>query len=366
MDTNKLTPLLLTTIHEKSHMALQSEEHFDTNEPHIETRSGKCYLWKPKPKPAMKIPQTVSQPITSDTINVASEGREKPDGTSEEQVPQLQPTMSENSDQNEKKSDLSEPIQAPNVLQVNNTETETHTVSAHISENFEQQERQTDSSDSESKQTANPPAINTDNSIPPGFTDYYVPFDVSKKLHDSILQAAFYKSHKDPKQIKNWTSWDPLYIAMGMLNGIFDFGIEDFYELQCPPQQEDKQQHQATPQRKRKSTTSTNSPPTKQPRQVTTKKKKTPPTKATQTTSTTPQKRKKTTANTLTATPEKELWEVEAPDVLQGIGTPELLKIPRKQPRLLPNDGRDTFDVYKATREEIMEKIRNANTLEDK
>ena len=100
-------------------MALQSEEHFDTNELHIETRSGKCYLWKPKPKPAMKIPQTVNQPITSDTINVASEGREKPvasggrekpDGTSEEQVPQLQPTMSENSDQNEKKSDLSEPI----------------------------------------------------------------------------------------------------------------------------------------------------------------------------------------------------------------------------------------------------------------
>ena len=235
MDTNKLTPLLLTTIHEKSHMALQSEEHFDTNEPHIETWSGKRYLWKPKPKPAMKIPQTVNQPITSDTINVASEGREKPvasggrenpNGTSEEQVPQLQPTMSENSDQNEKKSDLSEPIQATNV----------------------QQERQTDSSDSESKQMANPPAINTDNSIPPGLTDYYVPFDASKKLHDTILQAALYKSYKDPKQIKNWTSWDPLYIAMGMLNGIFDFGIEDFYELQCPPQQEDKQQQHATPQ----------------------------------------------------------------------------------------------------------------------
>ena len=141
---------------------------------------------------------------------------------------------------------------------------------------------------------------------------------------------------------------------MGMLNGIFDFGIEDFYELQCPPQQEDKQQHHATPQQKWKSTTSTNSPPTKQPRQVTTKKKKTPATKATKTTSTSPQKQKKTIANTPTATPEKELWEVEAPDVLQGIGTPELPKIPRKQPRLLPNDGRDAFNMYTATREEIM------------
>ena len=63
----------------------------------------------------------------------------------------------------------------------------------------------------------------------PGIS-YFVPFDVSLPLHPSIVAAA--QHHYDPawKTIENHTSWDPFYLTQGMVNGVFDFGIRDFYQ----------------------------------------------------------------------------------------------------------------------------------------
>jgi hypothetical protein len=65
--------------------------------------------------------------------------------------------------------------------------------------------------------------------IPRGY-DPYIPMDVSLPMHPYIVAAAQYSLPDQPLlKVKNHPEWDPVYIVQGMTEGIFVFGLQDFY-----------------------------------------------------------------------------------------------------------------------------------------
>ena len=74
-----------------------------------------------------------------------------------------------------------------------------------------------------------PPPPVEQNDIPKGIS-WFVPFDVSLPLHPSIVAAAQHKYDPAWTTFENHTSWDPFYLTQGVVNGVFDFGIQHFYQ----------------------------------------------------------------------------------------------------------------------------------------
>jgi hypothetical protein len=64
---------------------------------------------------------------------------------------------------------------------------------------------------------------------PPPGCQKFVPFDVSLNLHPTIMAAATHEQSSQMDTFCNWPSWDPVYLIQGMMNGVFDFGVESFY-----------------------------------------------------------------------------------------------------------------------------------------
>ena len=65
---------------------------------------------------------------------------------------------------------------------------------------------------------------------PVGFTEL-VPFDVSLPMHPTIIERTTDEYWRgDNPGIEMWKQWDPEFIVAGMMNGIFDFDLNDFYQ----------------------------------------------------------------------------------------------------------------------------------------
>ena len=75
-----------------------------------------------------------------------------------------------------------------------------------------------------------------------------IPFDVSIGMHPSIIEATADEYWSKQPGIEIWKQWNPEFIVAGMMNGIFDFDLNDFY------QGEQKEKRRKTPKEQKKRT----------------------------------------------------------------------------------------------------------------